>query len=95
MHLRVPSTTKRRAAETLGRSAEDDVALSWQAKGYSVLAQRLRTGAGELDLVLADRDTLVFVEVKGPQNLGGGGLCGVASATGEAAGSRQPGARHA
>ncbi|HUW79991.1 MAG TPA: YraN family protein [Acidocella sp.] len=69
MHLRVPSTTKRRAAETLGRSAEDDVALSWQAKGYSVLAQRLRTGAGELDLVLADRDTLVFVEVKARKTL--------------------------
>ncbi len=29
-----------------------------------MLAQRLRTAAGELDLVVADRTTLVFVEVK-------------------------------
>lgn len=45
------------------------MALSWEAKGYTVLAQRLRTGCGELDLVLADRETLVFVEVKARNSL--------------------------
>jgi putative endonuclease len=63
------SPVKRRAAETLGRNAEDDVAMLWKAKGFSVLAQRLRTGAGELDLVVADRETLVFVEVKARRSM--------------------------
>jgi putative endonuclease len=63
------SPVKRRAAETLGRNAENDVALLWQAKGFSVLAQRLRTGAGELDLVVADHETLVFVEVKARRSM--------------------------
>ncbi len=54
----------RRAAERFGRDAEAVVAAGWQARGYEVLARRLRTGAGELDLVVADGDTLVFVEVK-------------------------------
>src|ERR1700722_5331573 len=75
MHLHTPlshsplSPVKRRAAETLGRNAENDVALLWQAKGFSVLAQRLRTGAGELDLVVADHETLVFVEVKARRSM--------------------------
>jgi putative endonuclease len=60
---------KRRAAEVLGRNAEDDVATLWQAKGFDVLARRLRTGAGELDVVVADRDMLVFVEVKARRSM--------------------------
>ena len=59
-----PTLVKRRAAETLGRSAEDEVALIWQGKGFEILAQRLRTGAGEIDLVVASAAMLVFVEVK-------------------------------
>jgi putative endonuclease len=55
---------KRRAAEVLGRGAEDDVARLLEGRGFSVLARRLRTGAGEIDLVVADERTLVFVEVK-------------------------------
>jgi len=31
---------------------------------YRVLARNYRCSAGEIDLILADRDTLVFVEVK-------------------------------
>jgi putative endonuclease len=52
------------AADALGRHAEDMVARSWQAQGFEVLARRLRTGAGEIDLVVANASTLVFVEVK-------------------------------
>jgi putative endonuclease len=48
----------------LGRGAEDVVAGLLEARGFTVLAQRLRTGAGEIDLVVADTDRLVFVEVK-------------------------------
>jgi len=55
---------KRQAAESLGRAAEASVAAIWQAQGFSVLAQRLRTRSGEIDLVVADPGTLVFVEVK-------------------------------
>ena len=58
------SLVKHRAAESLGRVAEDEVALHWQSKGFGILAQRLRTGAGEIDLVVANAEVLVFVEVK-------------------------------
>jgi len=62
-------TGQRRKAEHLGRSAEDQVASGWEGRGYTVLARRLRTGAGEIDLVLADRNTLIFMEVKARQSL--------------------------
>jgi len=57
-------TPKRQAAESRGRSAEAFVAQHWQELGFSVLAQRLRTKAGEIDLIVADAETLIFVEVK-------------------------------
>jgi putative endonuclease len=57
-------TIKRRACEHLGRIAEDDVAADWEQRGYTVLARRLRTSAGELDLVAASAEILVFIEVK-------------------------------
>ena len=69
MHLQSSSCVKRRSAEILGRKAEDAVALELQAKGFRVLAQRLRTGVGEIDLVLADAETLIFVEVKARNSL--------------------------
>ncbi len=58
------SLAKRQSAESRGRSAEASVAANWQAQGFSVLAQRLRTTSGEIDLVVADPATLVFIEVK-------------------------------
>jgi putative endonuclease len=64
-----PRTAKRRAAEMSGRHAERDAAAYLAAQGFAVLAQRLRTGAGEIDLVLANRDTLLFVEVKARSSL--------------------------
>jgi len=60
--IRAPA--KRRAAELLGRGAEDEVARRLEGQGFTVLARRLRTGAGEIDLVVADDERLVFVEVK-------------------------------
>jgi len=57
-------SVQRRQAEARGRLAEDSVAAIWRSRGYSVLAQRLRTKSGEIDLVVADSTTLVFVEVK-------------------------------
>ncbi|WP_408842091.1 YraN family protein [Acidocella sp.] len=60
---------RRRAAEISGRAAEHDAATYLVAQGFTILAQRLRTGVGEIDLVVADRDTLVFVEVKARSSL--------------------------
>jgi len=54
----------RHQAELRGRQAEDSVAANWRSRGYDILAQRLRTQSGEIDLVVANASTLVFVEVK-------------------------------
>jgi putative endonuclease len=62
-------TAQRRAAEMSGRHAEHDAAAYLAAQGFVVLAQRLRTQAGEIDLVMADRDMLLFVEVKARSSL--------------------------
>ena len=62
--LNSPSRVKRKAAESRGRNAEASVAAVWESQGFSILAQRLRTKSGEIDLVVADPSTLVFVEVK-------------------------------
>lgn len=37
-------------------------------RGFEVLARRLKTNAGEIDLVVANRRCLVFVEVKARSN---------------------------
>ena len=34
------------------------------SKGYKILKKNFRSGAGEIDIVAQDADTLVFVEVK-------------------------------
>ncbi len=53
-----------RAAQARGVSAEDCAAAALTAEGWAVLARRLRTKAGEIDLV-AERDGLLaLVEVK-------------------------------
>ena len=69
MNLQPSSCVKHRTAEILGRKAEEAVALKLQAEGFRVLAQRLRTGAGEIDLVVANAETLLFVEVKARNSL--------------------------
>jgi putative endonuclease len=58
------SSDRRRDSEMKGRLAEAFVAEGWASKGFAVLGQRVRTSAGEIDLVVADLETLVFVEVK-------------------------------
>ncbi len=47
-----------------GIDAEAVAAETLQRKGFQVLDRRYRTVAGELDLVVADRDRVAFVEVK-------------------------------
>jgi putative endonuclease len=53
-----------RSSNNFGRSAEM-LAADWlKQKGYRIVEQNLRIGKGELDLIVQDRRTLVFVEVK-------------------------------
>jgi putative endonuclease len=54
-------TLERRA---LGADGEQLAAEWYEAAGYRVLDRNWRCSSGELDLVVARRDTLVFAEVK-------------------------------
>ena len=57
-------TAERRRRDRKGRRAETIAAWFLLAKGYRILARRVRTRAGEIDIVARHRDSLVFVEVK-------------------------------
>lgn len=54
----------RRRAERRGRRGETAAALYLRLKGYRILARRVRTPRGEIDLVARSGRTIVFVEVK-------------------------------
>lgn len=55
----------RRAAESRGRKGERLAALMLALKGYRLLGKRVRTHAGELDLVArAPSGVICFIEVK-------------------------------
>ncbi|MHB0957521.1 MAG: YraN family protein [Pirellulaceae bacterium] len=55
---------RRPAADSLGTRGEAAAARYLRHKGYRIVAQQLREGHGELDLVAIDRQVVVFVEVK-------------------------------
>jgi putative endonuclease len=57
-------TASREAADARGRHAEARAAAALAAEGWAVLARRLRTPAGELDLVAEREGLLAFIEVK-------------------------------
>ncbi len=50
--------------KTFGQRGEDAAARYLQRLGYRVLARGRRLASGELDLVVLDGQTIVFVEVK-------------------------------
>lgn len=50
--------------DLLGRAGEDRAARYFEELGFAVLARNWRCRAGELDLVVADADAVVVVEVK-------------------------------
>lgn len=54
----------RRAAETRGRQGETAAAWFLRGKGWRILAERVRTPAGEVDLVARLGNVVAFVEVK-------------------------------
>ncbi|MFA5990066.1 MAG: YraN family protein [Sphingomonas sp.] len=61
-------TLARQAAEARGRHGEWLAASYLRAKGWHILDQRVRTKAGEVDLVARRGTLIVFVEVKTRQS---------------------------
>jgi len=59
-----PRTPAQRAAHARGLAAEDRAARLLEAHGFSILARRVRTKAGEIDLIARQDDLVVFCEVK-------------------------------
>lgn len=64
-----PTRASRRRAERGGRFAEGLAAMVLRLKGFSIIARRFRSGAGEVDLVARRGRLLAFVEVKSRREL--------------------------
>jgi putative endonuclease len=58
---------------TTGRVGEDAALAIYEGRGYLLIARNWRCRVGELDLVVARADTLVFCEVKSRRGAGFGG----------------------
>jgi len=59
---------KGRTAYYAGLAAEDQVARYYLRKGAELLETRWRGEGGEIDLIVRDQNTIVFVEVKKSQS---------------------------
>lgn len=68
-HARSARPKSRVAGDRWGRAAEAQIADRYAALGGRVVGRRVRTPAGELDLVIAFGDALVFVEVKARRSI--------------------------
>jgi len=55
---------KRQLAEKSGRDGETRAAMWLRAKGWQILDRRVKTAAGEIDLIARRRGVIAFVEVK-------------------------------
>src|SRR5438067_1300058 len=53
-----------RAKVIFGKIGEDLACRELEARGYEIIARRLRVRGGELDIIARDGETTVFVEVK-------------------------------
>ena len=59
-----PPSPKRQAAEAAGRRGERIAGWWLRLKGWRILARRVRTPAGEVDIVARRGNLIAFVEVK-------------------------------
>lgn len=59
-----PRTQRGQAADRRGRAAENAAAMALELDGWTILARRLRTKAGEIDLIADKAGLLAVVEVK-------------------------------
>lgn len=59
-----PATPPRTLAQRRGEAGEAAALAFLQAQGLRLLARNVRFKGGELDLVMLEHDTLVFVEVR-------------------------------
>lgn len=50
--------------QSAGRAAEEFVAAFLERNGCQILARNYQVFSGEVDLIAADKETLIFVEVK-------------------------------
>ncbi len=55
---------RRRRAEHTGRLAEETAAEFLSAEGWEILATRVKTRSGEIDLIARKGDVTAFIEVK-------------------------------
>ena len=62
-------SASRRKNDQRGRRAETIAAWYLRLKGYKIVARRVRTKVGEIDIVARHGDSLVFVEVKARRTL--------------------------
>lgn len=64
--MTAPTARERRGARAhrRGIAAEEAACAALRADGWTILGQRLRTAAGEIDIVARRGDLLVFAEVK-------------------------------
>ena len=58
-----PPNRKTRA-EQWGRAAEEEAARLYEAQGATITGRRVRTDAGEIDLIAEFPNLLIFIEVK-------------------------------
>lgn len=58
------SPDQRRDADNRGREGEAEAAMFLAQAGWRILAERVRTKAGEIDLVASRDGIIAFVEVK-------------------------------
>lgn len=60
----LPSRRRNRTAHAAGLAAEDAACAALRAQGWTILGRRMRTPAGEVDVVVEKAGLLAFVEVK-------------------------------
>lgn len=63
---------ERQRREQRGHAAEAQAAAFLRDQGYEILAERMRTPAGEIDLIAHAPPILAFVEVKARKSTGRG-----------------------